>query len=202
MDYDEICNLRIIGDTSVGKTSLLMRFKSDEFSYNLTTTIGIDSYTKDEFINNKKVRIKIWDTAGQERYRSLTSSFFRNAQGIILCYDITNRITFSNLKEWIESLKKGISDLDNIKVIVVGNKNDLHTKREVPFEEAEKFCKENLLPLYETSAKEGTNVRSTIIKLVEKIYNDTPQFNILNRDSVTLRASNHTKFETPIKKCC
>ena len=98
MNYDEKCQLLIIGDSTVGKTSILSRYTEGSFSPNYLATVGIDFFTKDEVFNGKIVRIKIWDTAGQERYKALTQGFFRNAHGILIVYDVTNAETFDNLK--------------------------------------------------------------------------------------------------------
>ncbi len=187
MEYEEVCNIRIIGDSTVGKTSILNRFSKDIFHLNYSATMGFDYYSHDEIINNKKVRIKIWDTAGQERFRSLTASFFRNSQGIIISFDVTNQTTFFNLKFWIDSLRNNLGTNNSIQIIIVGNKIDLKSKREVSFEDADKFCLDNNLPYFECSAKEGNNVKKSILFLVERIFTDFSQEDVINRDSFNIR---------------
>jgi small GTP-binding protein len=148
--------------------------------------MGFDYYSKDEIINNKKERIKKWDTAGQERFRSLTASFFTNSQGIMICFDVTSQTTFFNLKFWIDSLINNLGTNHSIQIIIVRNKIDLKSKREVSFEDADKFCLDNTLPYFEYSAKEGIKVKKSILFLVERIL-DFSQEDLINRDSFNIR---------------
>ena len=169
MNYDVKCQLLIIGDSTVGKTSILSRFANGTFNSNYLATVGLDNFTKDEIIDNKTIRIKIWDTAGQERYKSLTKGFFRNAEGVMLVYDVTNSETYENLKFWLQSIKNNMSsDMGEIPIIIIGNKIDCED-REVIKEEAEKFWKEQGYQYFETSAKTGDNIDMTIKYLVKKV---------------------------------
>ena len=169
MNYDQKCQLLIIGDSTVGKTSILSRFANGTFNSNYLATVGLDNFTKDEIIDNKTIRIKMWDTAGQERYKSLTKSFFRNAQGVMVVYDVTNSETYDNLKFWMQSIKNNMSpDMGEIPIIIVGNKIDCED-REVNAKEAESFWKEQGYPYFETSAKTGENIDETIKYLVKKV---------------------------------
>ena len=171
MNYDQKCQLLIIGDSTVGKTSILSRFVDGTFNSNYLATVGLENVTKDEIIDDKTIRIKIWDTAGQERYKSLTKSFFRNAEGVMLVYDVTNLETYENLKFWQQSIKNNMSsDMGEIPVILIGNKIDCDD-REVIREEAEKFWKDQGYPYFETSAKTGQNIDTTIKYLVKKVIN-------------------------------
>ena len=171
MNYDEKCQLLIIGDSTVGKTSILFRYANGTFNSNYLATVGLDNFTKDESINDKIIRIKIWDTAGQERYKSLTRGFFRNAQGIMIVYDVTNYETYENLKYWIKSIKTQMgSDIDHIPVIIIGNKIDSE-EREVKFDEASLFAKEQNYHYFETSAKTGEHIDESIKFLVNEIIN-------------------------------
>ena len=171
MNYDEKCQILIIGDSTVGKTSILSRYTNGTFNSNYLATVGLDNFSKDEIIDNKTIRIKIWDTAGQERYKSLTKGFFRNAQGIVIVYDVTNQETFDNLIYWINSIKNHMeSEIDKIPVIVIGNKIDLE-EREVKFEDAQLFCKDKNYPYFETSAKSGANIDEAMRSLVKEIIN-------------------------------
>ena len=106
MNYDEKCQLLIIGDSTVGKTSILSRYTEGSFSPNYLATVGIDFFTKDEVFNGKIVRIKIWDTAGQERYQSISKGLFQKVQGIIIVYDITNYSSFENISNWLNSINE------------------------------------------------------------------------------------------------
>ena len=169
MNYDQKCQLLIIGDSTVGKTSIITRFANGTFNSNYLATVGLDNFTKDEIIDNKTIRIKIWDTAGQERYKSLTKGFFRNAEGVMLVYDVTNSETYENLKYWMQSIKNNLGNsIDDIPIIIIGNKIDCQ-EREVSVEEAENFWKEQGFPYFETSAKTGENIENTIKFLVKKV---------------------------------
>ena len=170
MNYDQKCQLLVIGDSTVGKTSILSRFANGTFNSNYLATVGLDNFTKDEIIDNKTIRIKIWDTAGQERYKSLTNNFFRNAEGILLVYDVTNLETYENLKFWLQSIKGNMSpDMWEIPIVIIGNKMDCIKEREVNVQEAESFSKEEGYPYFETSAKTGENIDITIKFLVNKV---------------------------------
>ena len=169
MNYDEKCQLLIIGDSTVGKTSILGRYANGVFNAHYLATIGLDNFTKDEVIDNKTIRIKIWDTAGQEKYQSLTKGFFRNAQGIMVVFDVTNSETYEDIKYWTQSIKTHMgSDIDKISVIIIGNKIDSN-EREVKREDAEVYCQELGYPYFETSAKTGENVDETIKYLVKEV---------------------------------
>ena len=169
MSYDGKCQLLIIGDSTVGKTSLLIRYANNTFNANYLATVGLDNFTKDDIINGKTIRIKIWDTAGQEKFHSLAKGFFRNAQGIMVVYDVTKSETYQNLRHWTQSIKTHMgNDIDKISVIIIGNKIDSN-EREVNKQEAEAFSRELGYPYFETSAKSGENVNTTIQFLVREI---------------------------------
>ena len=181
MSYDGKCQLLIIGDSTVGKTSILGRYANGIFNANYLATIGLDNFTKDEIIDNKTIRIKIWDTAGQEKYQSLTKGFFRNAQGIMVVFDVTNSETYKDIKYWTQSIKAHMSsDIDEISVIIIGNKIDSN-EREVKRGEAEIYCQELGYPYFETSAKTGENVDETIKYLVKRGFNPSLNLYILER---------------------
>ena len=185
MNYDKKCQLLIIGDSTVGKTSILGRYTSGIFNANYLATIGLDNFTKDEVINNRNVRIKIWDTAGQEKYHSLAKGFFKNAQGIMVVYDVTNIETYENVKYWTQSIKTQMgNDIDKIAVIIIGNKIDCK-EREVDKQEAYNYCAELGYPYFETSAKTGENVNETIRYLVLEVLkkNSSNKIKNINNDN-------------------
>ena len=190
MSYDGKCQLLIIGDSTVGKTSILGRYANGIFNANYLATIGLDNFTKDEIIDNKTIRIKIWDTAGQEKYQSLTKGFFRNAQGIMVVFDVTNSETYKDIKYWTQSIKAHMSsDIDEISVIIIGNKIDSN-EREVKRGEAEIYCQELGYPYFETSAKTGENVDETIKYLVKQVIKKNSIFRSkLNNSENSIRIS-------------
>ena len=201
MNYDQKCQLLIIGDSTVGKTSILSRFANGIFNSNYLATVGLDSFTKDEIIDDKTVRIKIWDTAGQERYKSLTKGFFRNAEGVMLVYDVTNSETYENLKFWLQSIKNNTSpDMGEIPIILIGNKIDCED-REVKVEEAENFWKEQGYPYFETSAKTGENIDMTIKYLVKKVINIKEGKKDDENENIKIDKKDINKNNEEAKKC-
>ena len=205
MNYDRTCQILIIGDSSVGKTSLLTRYTNGTFKEEYLATVGLDYYSKDEIFNNKTINVKLWDTAGQERYKSLTQSYFKNAEGVIVAYDITNTESFDNLKFWINSIKTNMENKNVfIPVIIIGNKTDMEESREIMTEDAEKFAEENKYKYYETSAKTGEGVDKAIRDLINQILNqsgndDQKEF---RKDSVQIKESTEEKSEKKKKGCC
>merc|ERR1712029_762652 len=121
--------LLIIGESGVGKSSLLLRFTDDAFDAEQAATIGVDFKVKTITINGDKVKLAIWDTAGQERFRTLTPSYYRGGQGVIVVYDVTNRDSFSKIENWLTELETYSTNLDLVKMLV-GNKCDLESQGE------------------------------------------------------------------------
>jgi small GTP-binding protein len=193
MNYDEKCQLLVIGDSTVGKTSILHRYTEQKFTPSHLATVGIDYFTKDERINNKIIRVKIWDTAGQERYKSLTNAFFRNAQGIILVYDVTNMDSFESLKDWIQSIKDNIGENTEMKKIIIGNKTDL--TREVKRDDAEIFAKNNGIEYFEASAKLNSGIGEACQYLVGQVLKDKLAIEYRDSMRLTTKLNNSTKKE-------
>ena len=201
MNYDQKCQFIIIGDATVGKTSILNRFSDGTFNSNYLATVGLENITKDEIIDDKTIRIKIWDTAGQERYQSLAKSFYRNAEGVILVYDVTNLKTYENLKFWLQSIKNNmVADMGEIPIIIIGNKIDCD-EREVKREEAEKFWKGQGYPYFETSAKTGENIDMTIKFLVKKVINIKEGKKDDEAENIKLEKNEENKNNEEAKKC-
>ena len=195
MNYDDKCQLLIIGDSTVGKTSILSKYSSKTFNENYLATVGLDFFTKDEVIDNKIIRIKIWDTAGQERYKSLTRCFFQKAQGVMIVYDVTNEKSYNNLKFWIDSLQSNLyEDIDKVPIILIGNKIDI-PKRKIDKEIAKDFARKSNYEYFETSAKTGEGVDNAIKELVKKVMNiGEGRF---GKDNLQL-----SKSESSGRKCC
>jgi len=162
----EIClKILLIGDTSVGKTALILKYIDKQFSENNMSTIGLEYKDKIIRIKEKKIKLQIWDTSGQERYRSITKSFYRNANALLFVFDVTNEISFNHIKDWlIESENSG----KDFKKILVGNKIDLKDKRIIDKERMEQFAKRKNMKCFEVSAKEGKNV-DLIFKEITKL---------------------------------
>ena len=158
----------ILGDSSVGKTSLLLQFCDDKFDPETLTTVGIDYKKKFIMRHGKKIQLQICDTAGQERFRSIAKNYFKNCDGIIIVYDISNFKSFENIKIWLDSIKENI-DMDKIGLVVVGNKIDLVEKREVKEDMRKNFEEKQQIKVIETSAKANMNVNETFIEIIDQL---------------------------------
>ena len=148
--------IAIIGNQYVGKTAILSRYKYETTDDSYSPTVGIDFLTKNVFLEDKTIRLIMWDTAGQERFKSLIPSYLKNANCVILTYDITEKSSFTSLSKWLSDVKDNV--VEGTFLILCGNKIDLNNKRAVPKEEGEKFAKENNIAFAETSAKTGEGI--------------------------------------------
>jgi small GTP-binding protein len=158
----------LLGDWSVGKTCLLMRYMDNTFTEMHLSTIGIDSKVK--IVNLKEgldAKIQIWDTAGQERYKTIAKSYIKGANGILLVYDVTQRTSFEGIKNWVKQIKDQVSS--RVSVVLIGNKTDLVDKREVKTEEGEELGKEYNYQFFETTAKDGININEAFEALIKTI---------------------------------
>ena len=172
--------LLFLGDTSVGKTSLLIRYIDNKFDEESLATLGVDVRYKFVTLENKKIRVDIWDTAGQERFKNITKNYFRGAHGIILVYDITKKATFDVLKTWLIAAQNSVPP--ETEMIVVGNKIDLKDKREVDFEYLKEFGLKHKIDVFETSAKTGEGVEEIFTCLINKLFMNKNIGKIPNND--------------------
>mmetsp|Transcript_1364 Transcript_1364/g.2476 ORF Transcript_1364/g.2476 Transcript_1364/m.2476 type:complete len:254 (+) Transcript_1364:1243-2004(+) len=161
--------LLMIGDSGVGKTCLLLRYANDSFSPTFITTIGIDFKIKNVDIDGKRIKLQIWDTAGQERFRTITTSYFRGAQGILLVYDVTDRRSFESIRNWVSQIQQH-ADV-HVNKILVGNKCDMLDEKVVSTEEGQKLAKEFGIDFFECSAKNNINVEQAFIGLGRAVKN-------------------------------
>lgn len=167
--HDLSFKILLIGDSGVGKSCLLVTFISNSSVEDLSPTIGVDFKIKMLTVGGKRLKLTIWDTAGQERFRTLTSSYYRGAQGIILVYDVTRRETFTNLSEvWSKELELYSTNQECVKMLV-GNKVDKDSERAVSREEGLSLAKELGCLLLECSAKTRENVEKCFEELALKI---------------------------------
>jgi len=156
----------VIGDGTVGKTSLTMKFAHGTFRDRYLMTVGVEFAIKTVEIEERKVKFQIWDTGGQDRFAHVRPLYYRGALGGLLCFDLTNKKTFENLPKWIEEAQKfgGIFPF-----VLVGTKADLEEQREVSNEEIKEFIAKYKMPYYETSAKTGLNVEEVFNRLGKEI---------------------------------
>ncbi|KAL3095453.1 hypothetical protein niasHS_007552 [Heterodera schachtii] len=156
-----------IGESGVGKSSLIARFVDDKFDPDMAATIGVDFRVRSISIDDRIVKLAIWDTAGQERFRTLTPSYYRGGQGVILVYDVSNRPSFENLDHWLLEVDTYCTKSDTVKMLV-GNKIDAE-RRMVSREEGLQFAKKHRMLFIEASAKTREGVQCAFEELVEKI---------------------------------
>ena len=173
-EYDNLFKLVLLGDSCVGKSCLLVRFADDDFIENYSATIGVDFRFRSINHCQRKVKLQIWDTAGQERYRTITNAYYKGAEGIILCFDLFKKQSFDNLDVWLAEVEKhGKTD---VQIVVIANKTDAvdeGMEPEVSDADIVDFTKRTNIEVYKCSAKAGTNVETTFLKLTETLINKT-----------------------------
>ena len=206
-DYNMSFKIIIIGDCGVGKSSLSLRATKNEFIESYKTTIAFEFYIFNIKINNLNINLQIWDTCGQEEYRSLISSFYKNSSLAIIVYAIDNITSFNNVDSWIKDLKQYSNP--NIKIILIGNKNDLNDKRQIEFEKGNQFAKDyNLDLFFETSAKSGFNVQNILIDAAKILYLEYMEYvniktNLSKEKKIVIhKKENGNEDERNKKKCC
>ena len=168
MNYsDQLFKILLLGDAGVGKSSIILRYTKNEFNAKMVSSIGVDFKTKDIIVNDKRVKLQIWDTAGHERFRTITTSYYRGAHGIVTVFDLTDRESFEHIEKWLDEINKYAKE--NVMRFLIGNKSDLVDKRQVQYEEARALS--NRLNIYyvETSAKNNINV-SDFFQIATKNY--------------------------------
>ena len=141
----------MVGDTTVGKTSALVRYVDDEFSTNFVSTTAVDYKDKQIIADGANIKLQIWDTAGQERFRTLTASFYRRTQGILLMYDVTNRSSFQNVREWVEEIQENAGP--RVACVLFGNQCDRMTEKVVSTQEGREMASHFDMDFFEGSAK-------------------------------------------------
>lgn len=166
-DYDYLFKLLLIGDSGVGKSCLLLRFADDTYTESYISTIGVDFKIRTIELDGKTIKLQIWDTAGQERFRTITSSYYRGAHGIIVVYDVTDMESFNNVRTWLGEIDKYATD--NVNKLLVGNKCDLVVKKVVDVNTAKDFADSLGIPFLETSAKNATNVEQAFMTMSSEI---------------------------------
>ena len=205
-DQDVNINMILIGDASVGKTTLIERFMSGEFNQNTRPTIGADFVKKEMTFNKMKCSVRFWDTAGQEKYRSMADKFYQKANGCLIVYDVCSAISFDNINFWLKNVRDKAPN--DIKIMLIGNKVDLTEDRQVSTEKGIDLAKLHNIYFAETSAKE--NKDRCVEKAFEIVLDDISKYlaevekkretEELNRMKNQLLRLDETK--PPEKKCC
>lgn len=172
---NKICQFKLVllGESSVGKSSLVLRFVKGQFHEFQEATIGAAFLTQTVCLDDTTVKFEIWDTAGQERYHSLAPMYYRGAQAAIVVFDITNAESFARAKTWVMELQRQASP--NIVIALAGNKADMVNKRAVEAQEAQAYADDNRLLFMETSAKTAMNVNEIFMAIAKKLPKSDPQ---------------------------
>ncbi|XP_052274910.1 uncharacterized protein LOC127874563 isoform X1 [Dreissena polymorpha] len=196
LDNDLLFKMLIIGDSGVGKSCLLLRYADDEFSDCYISTIGVDFKIRTIEMDGKVIKLNMWDTAGQDRFKTITSTFYRGAHGVILVFDLTDMESFHHIKQWMGEIDKFGGG--HVAKMLVGNKSDLKNKRVVSTDMAQNYAEELGIPYIETSAKSSENVDNAFKKIISDIKNSQqaqcrPRYN---------KFSDKENKESPDGFCC
>ena len=198
----EFIKIMTLGNMKVGKTNFILKYTEDKFEESHISTIGLDFKIKKVEINNKHYQLLLFDTAGQERYKSIALNVIKDAHGILLMYDITDKATFDSIPDWIQSIKdlKG----DDFPLILLGNKIDLEEERNISKEEGQKFADKIGIQFFETSNKNGINIQEAGLALIKKIIEkkEKEKFDLNSSNSLQLSKKTKVKLSDDAKRCC
>uniref|UniRef100_A0A9J8DFL8 small monomeric GTPase n=1 Tax=Cyprinus carpio carpio TaxID=630221 RepID=A0A9J8DFL8_CYPCA len=187
----------LLGDSAVGKTCILVRFKDGAFlGGNFIATVGIDFRNKVVTVDNMKVKLQMWDTAGQERFRSVTHAYYRDAQALLLLYDITRKSSFDNIRAWLTEIYEYAQK--DVVIMLLGNKSDMAAERVITHEEGEKLAKEYGVPFMETSAKTGVNVELAFHAIARELKHR----NIQQPHEPKFKIHDYIESEKQKSNCC
>ena len=195
-DYDYLFKVLLLGDSDVGKSSLILRYTEETFNSKLVNSIGVDFKMKKKEIDGKVIKVQIWDTAGHERFRSITYSYYRGANAIIIVFDLSDKKSFISITEWLKQIEKHAKE--NVFKFLVGNKSDLVEERKVTYEEAKQYADEHELPYIETSAKEGININELFDSSIKSFLTNSKSFG--GEKNIKLNSESTNSSERGI--CC
>ena len=203
MSAKYIIKILTLGDASVGKSSIVLRYSENKFNEAWLSTIGVDSKRKIVKIKGETVKVSIWDTAGQEKFQNIVKQYYNGANGVLLIFDITNKKSFDKINFWYKDLKQSVN-IDEVFVCLVGNKIDLEEIRVISKEEAEEYAKENNMYYLEVSAKTGEGIKELFDDATNKVMDK-----ILINEKEEIDEKLRTSFLNPDdfkpnkkKKCC
>ena len=172
-----VLKLLLLGDSSVGKTSILLKYISNKFDDSSISTVGVDYMDKIIDYNKFKIKLQIWDTSGEEKFRTITKNFYRNADGLLVVFDLTKKESYDHIRSWINEAKE---NNDKLKTILIGNKLDLKDERMVTIDVAKQFAEKNNLKYIETSAKDGTNINESFQAIIDLLFDGKSSEEILH----------------------
>lgn len=198
--YDALYKILLIGDSSVGKSCMLLRYCDDAYASTFITTIGIDFKIKTIQLDGLKIKLQIWDTAGQERFHTITTAYYRGAMGIIIVYDISNEKSFENITKWIRNIKKHAAE--SCVKLLIGNKCDLENERVIKTDVGIKLAKEHGVKFFETSAKSSINIEEAFASIVNDIHDGQRTNKISDTKPSNTVDINKTNDMPPAQRCC
>lgn len=199
-DYDYLFKVLIIGNSCVGKSNILLRFSENVFHESFLPTIGVDFKIKNVEVNDKVVKLHIWDTAGQERFKTITATYYKGAHGIIIVYDITDRSSFNDVENWQNEISLHASG--NVVKLLVGNKCDMESERQVSHQEGKDFADSLNIPFMETSAKQRINIEDCFKLLTMTILpNAAPQNQNKNDNTMSITSKRQNKKDNSDTGC-
>jgi Ras-related protein Rab-1A len=205
VEYDYLFKVLLIGDSGVGKSALLTRFTDRTFTDSYMITIGVDFKIQTIKLDDKIIKLQLWDTAGQERFRTITSAYYRGANGIIIVFDLSDKETFDHVKIWMAEIENYSND---VKLMLIGNKNDIEgSKRQVSYEDAKEFADKLGISYIETSAKTSINVKEAFINMayeLKQFYTNRSLLDIgtLHKNNTNIEIKKVKIGKSEIDRCC
>ena len=197
-----VLKLLLLGDSSVGKTSILLKYISNKFDDSSISTVGVDYMDKIIDYNKFKIKLQIWDTSGEEKFRTITKNFYRNADGLLVVFDLTKKESYDHIRSWINEAKE---NNDKLKTILIGNKLDLKDERIVAIDVAKQFAEKNNLKYIETSAKDGTNINESFQAIIDLLFDGKSSEEILHeftKQDSSLSVVDDSMEVKKKKSCC
>ena len=191
-----VCRTILIGDTCVGKTSILKKFLENKFNPNEANTVGTLFHSYIEKRSNFSIELALWDTAGQEKYRSLIPIYFRGSDAALLVFDLSNRQSFESLNEWLELVRSSV--LDSTIIFLVGNKSDLIQERCVSFQEAKQWASNNNCSYFEVSALSGNGIPI----LIPQLLNQFEKMILTSQSTAFVESHLKQKKDPQPSSCC
>lgn len=182
----------MVGDSGVGKSCMLLRFVDQQYNETYISTIGVDFRIKTLHVAGKKVKLQIWDTAGQERFRTITSSYYRGAHGVMIVYDSTSQNSFSNVKQWLHEITRYAGD--HVEKVLVANKCDQTTRKEVNYTTGKQLADDLGINFTETSAKSGSNINELFLNFANQLLKNKEHTHTVIDKKVNI-SNNTTRLE-------
>ena len=199
-NFSVFFKILLIGDLGVGKSCVILRYVEGDFPGNIMSSIGVDFKTKQIELDDHSIKMQIWDTAGHEKFRTITTSYYKSAQAIIILYDITQKSSFDHIRNWITEIDK--FGKQGVLKVIVGNKLDLENNRKISKEDAENLALKYGSKLWEVSAKDNTNIEEMFVDTIKTLLEKNSK--IISESS---SMGNNIKLNKNIKnkknkKCC